>query len=206
MDAWRAALRREELEAELRVSDEEHKRKDEENLRQLERLKEDRDRSIENMREKYRQRCIDIDNIRLELKELKEKEKENATPQEKQKAMRRAVQASNYALYEPPAHVVPLRGLACIKRDFDCDEYEPTPASDQPRKTRAPSKPAGDGAGGGRKQSRQDPRLVARVCALGRDGKALREIDSALHAEGFLNSKGRPWPRVPSNRSATRLM
>ena len=62
------------------------------------------------------------------------------------------------------------------------EEYEATPASGNVK------------GGGGKGRSRQDPALVQRVCALCRSGRSLRQVDQALHAEGFHNSKGQLWP------------
>lgn len=80
----------------------------------------------------------------------------------------------------------PLAAQKVILRDFQQEEYELTPASDQPRKQRG-----GGGREGGRNSSRQDPLLVARACALARSGQNLQQIDAALHSERWLNSRGK---------------
>ena len=56
------------------------------------------------------------------------------------------------------------------------------------------------------RQTRQDPALVARVCALGREGRPLRAIDEALHGEGFVNTKGKPWPAKSDGSVLKRIL
>ena len=57
-----------------------------------------------------------------------------STRDEQVQAMRRAVQSSRFVAYQPDRYLVPLQGLTCSMRDFAVEDYEPTPASDQPRK------------------------------------------------------------------------
>ena len=54
--------------------------------------------------------------------------------------------------------------------------------------------------------SRQDPRLVERVCALARAGTAVREMDAILHDEGFKNSKGLPWQKKTDGKVLMRIL
>ena len=55
-------------------------------------------------------------------------------------------------------------------------------------------------------RSRQAPRVVARVCELGRAGVAVPEIDQTLAEEGFLTSTGSRWPARNDGRVVVRLL
>ena len=60
----------------------------------------------------------------------------------------RWVAAAGLRAYTPAAHLIPVVGLTVSKRDFSVEDYEPTPASGQPRKKRdkEPAAAAGEGA------------------------------------------------------------
>lgn len=53
---------------------------------------------------------------------------------------------------------------------------------------------------------KQDPRLVRRVCQLGREGLPPAAIDRRLSADGFKNSSGRPWAAKNDGRVVVRIL
>ena len=58
------------------------------------------------------------------------------------------------------------------------------------------------------KASKQDPALVSRVLELMQQNEncTLADIDRTLHAEGFENSAGRPWPRSSDGGVLCRIL
>lgn len=83
-----------------------------------------------------------------------------------------------------------------VRRDFQAELCNPTPTAAPPSIKRGAK---GGAAVSANKQTRQDPALVARVLELGRAGKGLRDIDAQLHADGFLNSKGKVCVDTPTH-------
>ncbi|KAL1525757.1 hypothetical protein AB1Y20_020600 [Prymnesium parvum] len=108
--------------------------------------------------------------------------------QSKHTAMRRAIQSTGFDFFKPQSALVPIGGLQVVRRDFQAELCNPTPTAAPPSIKRGAK---GGAAVSANKQTRQDPALVARVLELGRAGKGLRDIDAQLHADGFLNSKGK---------------
>jgi hypothetical protein len=53
---------------------------------------------------------------------------------------------------------------------------------------------------------KQEPKLIERVCELGRAGCSPSAIDHTLSAEGFTNSSGRPWAKKNDGKVVARIL